>query len=67
MVKADGETLDSNLIQASAKDNQVILTSPQFEKYTSSQIELGCSAWHRINLYNSAAIPARPASIHISK
>lgn len=59
----DGYDLDLSNITAEAQGNVVELKGPAFHKDARVIVELGCTGWYRINLYNSAGIPARPCRL----
>ncbi len=56
----DGEMIAADALPAEARGNTVILCSNLIHK-GEIRAELGIGAWYRINLYNSADLPARPA------
>jgi len=58
----NGDEVDTSSIAAKASGDTVILRSGLIHKGT-VKAELGIGGWYRINLYNSAALPARPARI----
>ena len=62
---ADGQVLDLSQVQATADGSRLILDGPVFKEGMSAEIRLACTGWYRVNLYNSAGIPARPAKIAI--
>ena len=61
----NGETMDAQELSATAHGDTVVIHHPSFKEGSSVRVTLGCSAWYRINLYNSARIPARPSEIVI--
>lgn len=58
----DGIQADTTAIPAEAEGDTVTLRSELIHK-GEIRAELGIGAWYRINLYNSADLPARPAQI----
>ena len=58
----DGEELETGTILASASGDTVTLCSSMIRK-GEIRAELGIGAWYRVNLYNSANLPARPAGV----
>lgn len=60
----NGEEVDLSEVAARAEENTVILCGEALRKGEMSVI-FGGGSWYRINLYNSADIPARPMKIQI--
>lgn len=60
---ADDEYLDTEEITATAQGSTVILESETIQNTSHITAEIGCTGWYRVNLYNSANIPARPGRI----
>jgi len=58
--------LDLTDIPAVAEGSTVMLTSPLFKEGAEAEIRLASTGWYRVNLYNSADLPARPAKVHIA-
>ncbi len=65
-LRIDGETINADALAAEAKGDTVTLRSDLIHK-GEIRVELGIGAWYRINLYNSADLPARPARIGTSE
>lgn len=61
-LRVEGETLDPASVSATAAGDTVILRSPGIHKGHITA-ELGRGGWYRINLYNSAGLPARPGRL----
>lgn len=61
-----GTPLDLTDIPAVAEGSTVMLTSPLFMEGVEAEICLASTGWYRVNLYNSADLPARPAKVHIA-
>jgi sialate O-acetylesterase len=61
-----GTPLDLTDIPAVAEGSTVMLTSPLFKEGVEAEIRLASTGWYRVNLYNSADLPARPAKVHIA-
>lgn len=62
----EGKPLDLSAVTAEAGKDSVVLRGELFRKERKAEVRLGCTAWYRINLYNSADIPARPAAVTVS-
>ena len=56
----DDTEVPANGLQAEAAGDAVTLTSPAIRK-GAVRAEIGIGDWFRVNLYNSAGLPARPA------
>lgn len=61
----EGQELDSSMLKAYAKGNQVVITSSLIHADSPTQVKMAKAGWYLVNLYNSAGIPARPAEIWI--
>ena len=59
-ITIDGEPVDIEPVRAFARGDTVTITGPDLRPGEIC-VELGCTGWYRINLYNSAGLPARPA------
>ncbi len=65
IITLNGETIDTQKLSAAADGDTIVIHHPSFTENASVSVALGGSAWYRINLYNSAGIPARPSKITI--
>ena len=65
-ITLDGTPLDLTDIPAVTEGSTVMLTSPLFKEGAEAEIRLASTGWYRVNLYNSADLPARPAKVHIA-
>ncbi|MBS4455723.1 sialate O-acetylesterase [Tuanshanicoccus lijuaniae] len=59
----DDGYLNTAEITARAQGSTVILEGVPIQNTSYITAELGCTGWYRVNLYNSAKIPARPVRI----
>ncbi|MBQ1490682.1 MAG: hypothetical protein IIZ39_01875, partial [Blautia sp.] len=62
----DETPIDTSSLSANAQGDSVILCSEQIHK-GEIRAELGIGAWYRVNLYNSADLPARCAQVSAGK
>ncbi len=60
------EKMNMDLVSAEAHEDTVILKGLQLPVREPVTVQLGCTGWYRINLYNSADLPARPAAVRCS-
>lgn len=59
----NGQELDAGHLRAQADGDQVILWGDEIRPGLPTQVKLAETGWYPVNLYNSAGLPARPASI----
>ena len=59
----EDKCVDMEKVIASACGDTVILEDVNLSPEKDVRVELGCISWYRINLYNSAGLPARPSKM----
>lgn len=62
-----GRLLRGEMLHASAKGDQVTITGPEIMRDQPTLMRIARTGWYRVNLYNSANIPARPSEYHIGE
>ena len=58
----NGKELPTDGLEAQAEGSRVILSGDFIQEGVPTQVKIACTGWYLVNLYNSAGIPARPAS-----
>lgn len=64
-ITQSGSPLAMENVSARAAEDKVILTSSELKAGASLTVALARTGWYRVNLYNSADIPARPAELTV--
>lgn len=64
-ILCDDKYMDVERVTASAFGDTVILEGVTLSSEKDARVELGCTGWYRINLYNSAGLPARPSKVSV--
>ncbi len=59
----DGQVVNLDGVTASVEGETMTLCGDTLRIKKPFTVELGCTGWYRINLYNSAGLPARPSKV----
>mgnify|MGYP002796833960 CR=1 FL=1 len=57
-----GRRVDAAALEARIAGDCVWLSGPELQQIP-TRVEVACSGWYQVNLYNSAGLPARPAAV----
>lgn len=60
-----GQPVCTDAVTAEAKEDTVTLKGITLSAGKTITVALGCTGWYRMNLYNSAGLPARPGKITV--